>query len=60
MCQQNTKYLSPKQAAEKTGTTTPVIMRMIRSGKIKAEKVGWVWTIPVKETITIKKLIENK
>ena len=43
------RYCSPREMAESTGKRYMQIMRKIRNGEIKAEKVGWNWVIPVSE-----------
>ena len=40
-------YYSPRQVATMAGKSYMQIMRKIRSGEIKAVKIGWNWAIPV-------------
>lgn len=40
----STKF-SPRQAAEKSGRRYGQIIRAIKAGKLKAEKVDWGWII---------------
>lgn len=35
-------------------------MRNIRSGEIKAKKIGWMWTIPSMEVERLLKQTKNK
>jgi len=42
-------YYSPRQVATMAGKSYMQIMRKIRSGEIKAVKIGWNWAIPVSE-----------
>jgi hypothetical protein len=39
-------YVTVREAHLQTGVSIAKIMRRIRTGKIQAEKVGWIWTIP--------------
>ena len=51
-------YYSTRQAAQKLGINISALMRRIRSGDIKATKMGkWVWAIPKAQ---IDKLVEMK
>jgi len=38
-----------RQASNATGMSVSRIMRRIRAGKIKAEKIGWMWVIQLYE-----------
>jgi len=51
-----TKYYSPKQAAEEIGITTTAVLKAVRAGTIKADKLGWVWMIPEAEVNKLKEL----
>lgn len=42
----NSDYYSVKEAAHILGINTSLLMRKIRGGEIKAQKIGWVWVIP--------------
>lgn len=42
-------YYSPRQLAVMAGKSYMQIMRKIRSGEIKAVKIGWNWAIPASE-----------
>lgn len=42
---ENKDYYSPAEAAEALGIRYGAVMRLIRSGKLKATKVGWAWII---------------
>lgn len=57
---QTKKYLSPKQAAEEVNVTVSAVMKIIRAKEIKAEKLGWVWMIPVSEIPRLEEIIETK
>jgi len=54
------KLLSPKQAAEEAGTTTSIVMTAIRKKAIKANKVGWVWTISSGEISKLREFINDR
>ena len=58
--QQTRKFYSPKQMAEEAETTTTAVMKLIRNKSIKAEKLGWVWMIPVTELPKVKDLLNPK
>ena len=53
-------YYSISEVAELTGLKKPKIMRNIRSGEIKAKKIGWMWTIPSMEVERLLKQTKNK
>lgn len=40
------KYLSIKEFAEKCGSDRSVILRLIQSGRLPAERIGNQWIIP--------------
>jgi len=50
-------YYSVKEVSDKTGWNKSLVMRKIKSGDIKAIKIGWVWAI-IKEPID--KLVSEK
>ncbi len=39
-------YISPKEAAMELGLRYGQVMRLIKSKKLPAEKVGWGWLVP--------------
>jgi excisionase family DNA binding protein len=45
----NNELITVRQASEQTGMSIPRILRRIRSGKIRAKKLGWIWAIPKDE-----------
>lgn len=46
--------LSLKEASEMSGMSVPRILRRIKKGQIKAEKLGWQWVITEKELAKLK------
>jgi len=48
-------YCTISRASELSGMKASRIMRRIKSGKIKAKKLGWFWIIPVSEVEKLKK-----
>ena len=52
----NKDYYSIGEVSEITGLKKPKIMRKIRSGEIKAKKIGWMWTIP---SLEVERLIRE-
>lgn len=46
---ENKDHYSPAEAAAALGIKYGAVMRMIRSAKIKATKVGWAWIISKSE-----------
>jgi hypothetical protein len=49
-------YYSVKETVDLTGWNKSLVMRKIKSGEIKAVKIGWVWAV-LKDPID--KLIEE-
>jgi excisionase family DNA binding protein len=49
------KLYSVREAAEALGKKTAAIMKGIRKGTIKADKVGWSWVITATEIDRLKK-----
>jgi len=43
------KLYTVSEAAELVGLDSPQILYRIKTGKIKAEKVGWMWVIDKEE-----------
>lgn len=57
---QTRKFLSPKQAAEEIDSTVSAVMKVIRAKEVKAEKLGWVWMIPVGELPKLRDLVKSR
>ena len=51
----NKDYYSISEVSELTNLKKPKIIRKIRSGEIKAKKIGWMWTIPSLEVERLMK-----
>lgn len=39
------RYLTTQAVAEHFDTQSRTVLRMIREGRLKAEKVGWMWLV---------------
>lgn len=53
-------YYSISQVSERTGLKKPKIVRGIRTGKIKAKRIGWQWVIPLLEVEKLTKEVKEK
>lgn len=47
--QLTSKLYSVSEAAEMLNMKVPQILYRIKTGKIKADKIGWFWAIPKEE-----------
>ncbi len=53
------ELIDPSSAAEQLGLKYGQVIRAIRAGKLKAEKIGWNWVINQKEVDRYKGVLTN-
>ena len=41
----HTVALAPKEVAARLGVTHSTVLKLIKDGKLKAARIGWVWRI---------------
>ena len=46
---QTTRFLTTQEAAKRIGVTPGRIWQLIKSGEVKAERVGYFWLVPENE-----------